>query len=65
MSTFAEHVAEMVGLAIPAENIEGVWAHLERMREMAKPLMAVVIADDVESAPVFEPGVFEPKVFEP
>ena len=50
----------MVGLAIPAENIEGVRVHLERMREMAGPLMAVAIADDVESAPVFEPGVFEP-----
>ncbi len=55
----------MVGLAIPEENIEGVRAHLERMREMARPLMAVVIPDDVESAPVFEPEVFEAKVFEP
>ncbi|WP_058187469.1 DUF4089 domain-containing protein [Terracidiphilus gabretensis] len=65
MSAFAEHAAEMVGLAIPEENIEGVRAHLERMREMARPLMAVVIPDDVESAPVFEPEVFEAKVFEP
>jgi hypothetical protein len=64
MSAFAEHAAEMVGLAIPAENVEGVRAHLERMREMAKPLMALAIPDDVESAPVFEPGVFEPGVFQ-
>ena len=64
MSVFAEHAAEMAGLAIPAENVEGVRAHLERMREMAKPLMAVAIPDDVESASVFEPGVFEPGVFQ-
>jgi Protein of unknown function (DUF4089) len=64
MSAFAEHAAEMVGLAIPEENIEGVRAHLERMREMVRPLMAVAIPDDVESAQVFEAGVFEPEVFE-
>ena len=58
-SGFLETVAEMVGLAIPAENIEGVRAHLERMREMARPLMAVAIPDDAESASVFEPGVFQ------
>jgi delta 1-pyrroline-5-carboxylate dehydrogenase len=64
MSTFAERAAEMAGLVIPAENIEGVQAYLKRMREMAKPLMAVAIPDDVESAPVFEPGMFELGVFE-
>ena len=64
-SGFLETAAEMAGLAIPAENIDGVRAHLERMREMAKPLMAVAIPDEVESAPVFEAGVFEPGVFEP
>lgn len=57
---FVEAAAEMVGLPIPAEHIEGVSANLERMREMAMPLMAFSIPDDVESAPVFEPGVFEP-----
>jgi delta 1-pyrroline-5-carboxylate dehydrogenase len=59
LSTFLKQTAEMVGLVIPAENVEGVLAHLERMREMAKSLMSVAIADDVESAPVFEPEVFE------
>ncbi len=58
-SGFMETTAEMAGLVIPAENAEGVRAHLERMREMAKPLMAVSIPDDVESASVFEAGVFE------
>jgi Protein of unknown function (DUF4089) len=57
---FVESAAEMVGLSIPAEHVEGVSANLERMREMAMPLMAFSIGDDVESAPVFEPGVFEP-----
>jgi hypothetical protein len=64
LSAFAEHAAEMAGLAIPAENADGVRANLERMREMAKPLMAVAIPDNVESAAVFEAGVFEPGVFE-
>jgi hypothetical protein len=59
-SGFLETAAEMAGLAIPAENVEGVRTNLERMREMAKPLMSVSIPDEVESAPVFEPGVFEP-----
>ena len=59
-----ETAAEMVGLTIPAENAEGVQANLERMREMAKPLMAYAIPDEVESAPVFEPEVFVPGVFE-
>jgi Protein of unknown function (DUF4089) len=54
-SNFLGAAAEMVALLIPAEHIEGVGAHLERMREMAKPLMAFSIPDDVESASVFEP----------
>jgi Protein of unknown function (DUF4089) len=59
-NSFMETAAEMVGLTIPAENADGVRANLERMREMAKPLMAYSIPDEVESASVFEPGVFEP-----
>jgi hypothetical protein len=51
--------AEMAGLPVPAEYADGVRANLERMREMARPLMAVAIPDEVESAAVFEPGVCE------
>jgi hypothetical protein len=54
-SGFMETAAEMARLPIPADHAEGVRANLERMREMAKPLMAYSILDEIESAQVFEP----------
>jgi hypothetical protein len=59
-SAFMESAAEAIGLPIPAELADGVRMHLERMAQMAAPLLAVSIPDDVESAPIFEPGTFEP-----
>ena len=54
-SGFMEAAAEMAGLPIAAEHAEGVRANLERMREMAKALMAYAIPDETEPAQVFEP----------
>ena len=52
---FVVAVAETAQLPIAADHVAGVVANLERMREMAEPLMAFSIPDDVESAQVFEP----------
>jgi hypothetical protein len=54
-SAFMESAAEIIGLPIPTEFAEGVRMHLERIAQMAAPLLAISIPDDVESAPVFEP----------
>ena len=54
-SALMESAAEAIGLPIPAELAEGVRMHLERIAQMAAPLLAVSIPDDIESAPVYEP----------
>jgi hypothetical protein len=62
---FMEAAAAAVGLSIAAERAAGVRAHLDRIAEMATPLLARAIPDEIESAQVFEPGNFEPGAFEP
>ncbi len=57
---FMDAAAQMAGLPIPAEYAEGVRANLERMQEMARPLMELAIPDELESAAVFHPGALEP-----
>ena len=56
---FVDAAAAVIGLPIAAEHLEGVRGNFERMAQMAAPLLAVVIPDEVEAAHVFEPGAFE------
>jgi hypothetical protein len=52
---YMEHAAQQVGLAIPEGLREGVRRNLEQARIIAKPLLDIPLAADVETAPVFEP----------
>lgn len=52
---FLEPAAALIGLPIPAENADGVRANFERIAQMAAPLLAVALPDEIESAAVFEP----------
>lgn len=52
---FVDAAAAMVGLPIPENNAEGVRVNLERIAQMAAPLLAVTIPDEVEAAQVFAP----------
>ena len=55
---FMESAAALVGLPIPAQNAPGVRVSLERIAQMAAPLLAVSIPNEIESAQVFEPDMF-------
>jgi hypothetical protein len=52
---FMEHAAQQVGLPIPEVLREGVRQNLERAKMIAKPLLEISLATDVEAAPIFEP----------
>lgn len=52
---YVDAAAELVGLPIPAANAAGVRMNLERIAQIAAPLLAVTIPDEVEPAQVFEP----------
>jgi ketosteroid isomerase-like protein len=52
---FMEHAAQQVGLPIPENLREGVRRNLEQAKIIAKPLLDIPLAADVETAPVFEP----------
>lgn len=54
-----ESSAAAIGLPIAAERVAGLRAHLERIAEMAAPLLARSIPDAIESAQVFEAGFAE------
>lgn len=51
---YMDAAAELIGLPIPEKYREGVRANLERIAEIAAPLLATEIPQDVESAHVFE-----------
>lgn len=50
-----EAAASLIGLPIPAEYAEEVRKNLERAAIIAAPLLATPIAEEVESAAVFQP----------
>jgi hypothetical protein len=52
---YMEHAAQQVGLTIPDEFRDGVRQNLERSKQIAKPMLDLVLAAEIESAPVFEP----------
>ena len=52
---FMEHAAQQVGLSIPESLRAGVRQNIERAKLIAKPLLDVSLAADIEIAPVFEP----------
>jgi hypothetical protein len=52
---YMEHAAQQVGLTIPENLREGVRQNLERAKLIAKPLLDISLASDVEIAPHFEP----------
>ena len=52
---YMEHAAEQVGLPIPDDLRNGVRQNLERAKLIAKPLLDISMAADIETAPVFEP----------
>ncbi len=53
---FLESAAATIGLPVPAGRAAGVRAYLDRIAEMAAPLLACSISDEIESAQVFDPG---------
>ena len=55
VAEFARLSAAAVQLSIPVEFEAGVVGNLERLFELAAPLQAFVLEDDVEPAPVFQP----------
>lgn len=52
---FVEKAAAVIGLPVTSEYLEGVRGNFERIAQMAAPLLAVAIPDEVEAAQVFEP----------
>jgi 1-carboxybiuret hydrolase subunit AtzG-like protein len=50
-----EHAAQQVSLTIPEELREGVRQNLERAKLIARPLLDIPLAADIEIAPHFEP----------
>ena len=52
---YMEHAAQQVGLTIPEVLRQGVRQNLERAKLIAKPLLDISLAADIEVAPIFEP----------
>ncbi len=48
-------MSELIDLPIPAENLEGVVANLERIESLARLVMEFELDDTIEIAPIFEP----------
>ncbi len=54
-SSYMESAASLIGLPIPAQYADEVRENLERTAWIAAPLLATPIAEEIESAQVFQP----------
>jgi len=54
-TSYMESAAGLIGLQIPAEFAEGVRQNIERSAQIAAPLLAVSLPEEIESAQVFQP----------
>jgi ketosteroid isomerase-like protein len=54
-TSYLDLASAMVGITIPAANRDQVQVNLERVTQIAKPLLDYPLDDAVESAPVFVP----------
>jgi hypothetical protein len=53
--SYVDHAAALVGLPLQPQYRDAVRSHLERAAVIARPLLAMELAEEIESAPVFEP----------
>lgn len=53
--SYMESAAGLIGLQIPAEFAAGVRQNIERSALIAAPLLSTAIAEEIESAQVFQP----------
>lgn len=54
-TSYMESAASLIGLQIPAEYAEGVRQNIERSAQIAAPLLAYSLSEEIESAQVFRP----------
>ena len=54
-SAYVSAAATLHGLALDASRQAEVVAQLQRIHEMASPMLAFTLAPDIEPAPVFRP----------
>ncbi len=55
LAAYVDQTARLLGLEIPPERRSSVVAHFEHVWQVAQPVLAFELPDDLESAPVFEP----------
>lgn len=54
-TSYMESAASLIDLRIPAEYADGVRQNLERSAQIAAPLLAFSLPEEIESAQVFQP----------
>lgn len=54
-AAYVEQMSAFLGLPIPPELQAGVIDNLDLIWEIAQPVLEFPLADDLESAPTFEP----------
>lgn len=60
ISEYVDQTAKLIDLPIDPEYREGVISNLEQIAAIAKLITEFPLTDEIEIAPVFDPG-FEPK----
>ena len=54
---YVTQTAQLLGLAIPPEQMAGVVAQFDRLQTIAQPVLDFPLPDTLEAAPTFDPCI--------